>query len=77
MKIRNLCIENNWFTLGTNDAYNKLLTMADGEELEKVLDKMANCIYWNSTEYSLYGNVLKVNEDLQKIKNIIIEDACR
>lgn len=75
IKIRELCIKRNWFTLGTNEAYNKLLTMADSGELEGVIDNMAQCIYWNTVEYCHYGSCLDEDKDLLNIKRIIIEET--
>lgn len=73
--IRELCIKRNWFYMGTNEAYTKLLTLADSNELDEVLDTMAQCIYWNTTEYCLYGSVLNYDKDLQFIKDTIINEG--
>ena len=75
MRIRELCIKKNWFHMGTNEAYTKLLTLADSKELDEVLDTLAQCIYWNTTDYCLYGHALDYDKDLQFIKDTIINEA--
>lgn len=52
--LRKLCIENNWFTFGDNDQYNKLFKLnkqgASVEELALVIWLCSDDDEWNRTE---------------------------
>ena len=47
-ELRTLCIKNEWYTLGTNEEYEKLLKMCDKKPTTKTIQLMAEDIYKHS-----------------------------
>ena len=74
--IRSMCIREYWYTNGTIAAYNNLLTYVDDHRIidEESLDFIAWDIYNHSSnfDYSYSGE-----ENVENIKYIILNDACR
>ena len=57
-KVRNVCIEKDWYTCGTCEQYARMLRAADlvqGEDL-KHIESIARDIYSHSDIYTMYGD---------------------
>lgn len=63
--LRNLCIEKNWYTKGTNEQYSNLLSFADDKENVTTLDivRIAEDIKENSiTDYPVSSICFEIAE---------------
>lgn len=53
-RVRNMCIRNDYFTLGTNDKYEAMFEMCRKENPSTDdFEKIANVIYWHSSRNEL------------------------
>lgn len=74
--IRGLCIKEYWYTNGTCRAYDNLLSYCDDHYwlTEETLDFIAWDIFNHSSNFDYsYSN----EENVENIKFIILNDACR
>ena len=76
-KVRQLCIENGWYTRGTKSEYdNLLLNMCDWsiEQTETSIIEIARDIYNHSTGFDMYYSI---NEHISDIALYILNDCCK
>lgn len=77
LKVRSLCVKNNYYTCGTNEEYNKMFSHCKGKMTIKKIEYIANDIFNHSdieTFKSTYGC-----SDEELIENIafeLINDCC-
>ena len=75
-KVRKMCIENGWYTRGTNADYdNLLLNMCDWDidQTEASIIEIARDIFNHSTGFDMRYSI---NEQLSNISFYILNDCC-